>query len=565
MKTGSATCCLAALAVLSIVAPTWGYTSERVGVGSNIVVADGKVYFIQADRSLTALDLATGRVLLRKKGLGHMWEVQATDRGLLVCGYSEICLIDMTSHVILWQTSCRCDPNVLDDCLVSYDGNGLVQCRRLRDGTVLWSFDLPGALDVIAAKDKVLVHREARFEGTPATVLLDMKTGKELFRWRTPPAGVPSERLYFDGDRVYVASGRRAGGRARADFTQILVWDTSGQQLDPIDVPPDVAKRSGNSQSDAFTIGDKTFDRGRVRLKDDIVPPQPLRESGGRLRWPLSDKAMLAIGGHPATENNRAVADVSVATVALETPEGGWRGLLTHLVARRGRVYAIAHTDDKLLLGSDLGHVECIDLASGKSLWIYVFPTVMETISWSSPGGMGPYMADRAKMFRRSNANRNPTGLCLLPAGKTFDQVDLSKWTEWPSAANRPKVIYDPEPTDPFEYLPFYLAMAWTGVFVPVVLFWLVRRFRKKRYWENRSGAVSALALAAVVIVVTGFFGRVSFSSSLAYKIEIISLFVLAICHTYKAGKDGWMGFAGLMIAAMFFVGYFAIHMIRYA
>ena len=53
-----------------------GDTYFQSGVASDLLVADGRVIFAQADGSLTALGLATGKVLLRKPGRGSTGHFQ---------------------------------------------------------------------------------------------------------------------------------------------------------------------------------------------------------------------------------------------------------------------------------------------------------------------------------------------------------------------------------------------------------------------------------------------------------------------------------------------------------
>jgi len=53
-------------------------------------------------------------------------------------------------------------------------------------------------------------------------------------------------------------------------------------------------------------------------------------------------------------------------------------------------IRAVAAAQGRILLGSNMGHVECLDAHTGKSLWLYVFPTMRHTMSYSSPNGLPP-------------------------------------------------------------------------------------------------------------------------------------------------------------------------------
>src|SRR5262249_4659963 len=127
---------------------------------------------------------------------------------------------------------------------------------------------------------------------------------------------------------------------------------------------------------------------------------------------------------------------------------------------------AAARTSDRLLIGSNLGHVECIDAASGESLWLYVFPTMHQTMSYSSYG-MPPMMSESAKIFRSENGTPPTSGLQLT------DQVGKPT-----------RVIRDPDPTNPFRDLPRLLSIAWAGVVIPVFGVVFLHKHPRTRRWN---------------------------------------------------------------------------------
>ena len=120
-----------------------------------------------------------------------------------------------------------------------------------------------------------------------------------------------------------------------------------------------------------------------------------------------------------------------------------------------------------LLIGTNVGHVECIDARTGRSLWIYVFPTMRHTMSYSTPYGMPPTMAERAEIFRRENRQpRTISGVQVLGRDGKDDSA---------------RVIFDPSPVDPFKRLPFYLTIAWTGAGMVVFGLLLSQLFMRVR------------------------------------------------------------------------------------
>jgi hypothetical protein len=236
----------------------------QVGVFSNLLVADGKVYFIQADWTLTALDLESGRVLLRRKDRGYSGTLRHTDHGILVLSGYAATLLDETTHAVVWEAHGCYDASVSDGHLVSTGDSGALQCRGVEDGSIRWSYDLSCPVDAVVEEGKVLVYHAASTGGTPWIALLDVRTGKELLR-RPPPAGLHCEKAYFDGQRIYLAAGRFAGARADARFEKMLVWDLSGKQVSSIDVPPELCKRLLELY-EPFVLDGKTFYDGRVAL-----------------------------------------------------------------------------------------------------------------------------------------------------------------------------------------------------------------------------------------------------------------------------------------------------------
>lgn len=63
--------------------PAHAYIYFPFGIGSRPVVHDGKVYFCQADETLTVLDLADGRVIHRLEQPEGILQTQACDAGLI--------------------------------------------------------------------------------------------------------------------------------------------------------------------------------------------------------------------------------------------------------------------------------------------------------------------------------------------------------------------------------------------------------------------------------------------------------------------------------------------------
>lgn len=537
------------------------YMCRQVGVDSNLLVVDGVVYFAQCDGSLTALELQTGRVLLRKRDRGYSGKLRMTEHGILVLGYRNIIMLDRATHAVRWETPARHDPNLCEGHLVSYDRNGLVQCRDLKDGQIRWSYALPGALTVVAEKGRVLLHCAAIFPetGEPVVALLDLKTGRELFV-KSPPPGTLYGRAFFDGQRIYLGAGAIRTTPMEAKFERLLVWDLAGKELTATTMPWEPTGEAFYP-GHAFSLDGKVFQNGRVR------PATPEERATGKVaqerrgpEWHLqADSTAVTIRSFW-----RRSKEVST-TVEMQSKTGAWRGYVPYLAQWPGGVSQAALAEGKLLLGSSLGHVECIDVATGRSLWIYVFPTMRRTMSYSFPRGMPPRLAEQAAIYRRENRRPDPAGLCLLPSGVPFDEADFAALAPASRPGGGPVVVHDPEPGDPFADLARYLLQAWSPVVLSIVGFSVIFAVAIWRKWNPRWVGVAALVMALPAMFSLYFFGRVSDACTLTGKIVLLVLGACVVYHIYKGVRRRQWRFVVPLLAGLLVLGYYGVLLIRYA
>ncbi len=443
---------------LWLAAPISAYTYRQVGVASNFVIREDKVYFSQSDDSLTILDLETGDVVLRKKDVFPARTLQSTDVGILLQSHRGMALLRPVTLDVIWQAEKRHGSLLGEQRLIAQDGNGLVECRALATGNVLWSYKLPGALDVVVERGKVLVFRSAVYEGrngVPAVVLLDLKTGKEILHKTTPP-GVHYIEAFFDGERVYLAAGTYKGeytpnitrydkGRPSACFEHLLIWDLSGHEIESIPAPESLRNNRLRLYHEPFTLGGRIFVRGHAYDSDEGIPPATT--GLGELvpnRIPIGDPRTVftrfAVQGGVLTMRPAAILrkmsyrDNEPVMISLESEYHQWTGKLPYLPSP-GTLFAVGSTADRILLGSNLGHVECIDRETGRSIWMYVFPTIRHTLSassWSSP----PDKAAAAAQYERDNRNLKPESGMVLDGS---------------TEPSKPKIVLDPFPTNPFK------------------------------------------------------------------------------------------------------------------
>ena len=508
--------CLALAFTVVVDNSSHAYMFMHVGVDSNFLADQARVFFVQADGSLTVLRLETGEVVTRKKGSFFRATLRRVKSGILLSTHERIALLNPDTLEQVWETRLSYAPNVVDNRLVSYDGNGLIECRDMQNGSALWSYNLPGALEIVAQDEKVLIHRAATYGGLPTTVLLDLITGKELFR-KEPPANIHYGSVFFDGTNIYLTTGSFTNKRSDAKLDKLTVWNVSGADVEVLPVPPE--PRDGFGYRTSIALDGKIFAQGRVwpsetrdgepesRIGGGRAPSETAITGGGeRIGWefPLSDGTLKIL----ATESQgQRDIELQPVRIRLNTAGARWQGALEYL-RDGGAVTVVGEAGGKILLGTNLGHVECVDKVSGKSQWVYVFPTLRHTMSYSSHG-MPPTMATAARIYRRENERRPPpTGL----------QVDGA-------APNIPTVVYDPSPANPFKNLPLYLAYVWSGAIIPsLFLIWSCVSVRSLRYDVRIFGFFSACVLVGLTLLFFEF-GRVSVSSSIALRLSMIVAF----------------------------------------
>jgi hypothetical protein len=453
------------------------YTFSQVGVDSNFLFDGDVVYFAQADGTLTALDVATGNVR-RRSDEGDYWgTLQRTPGGILVVSHNRIALLDRHTLKHRWSAAQAYDAVVAGDRIVSYDGNGLVTCRLAETGRSLWTYDLPSVLEFVVHRDKVVVLQVSD-GATPqrpnVVALLDGRTGRELLR-KTCPGDLHCLDEYFDGESI--AGTQLAHGQA---------WDLN------VDVPHRLGR--GVNEGDGL----QRFDvpGGEVTVTVGLNEKE--------VRW-----------------------ETRVEHVA---PDATWQGRIPYLSRpgtfgshENGAIEVVGATEEFLLLGSNLGHVEAIRRSDGKSLWIYMFPALRKTMSYSAYG-LPPMMDQAAAAYHKQNAERRPVSGFVV---------------EGSIEPSQPIIIYDPQPADPFADLPFYLAIAW-AVNIGALLF--TTAVIARGWWcgfEHRS--ISLLVLTATVAVMWLFFeyGRVSMPTAVAFRLVIAAQLAVCVWFAIRAFNSG--------------------------
>jgi len=421
------------------------YSRYLVGVNSNFVIERDRVLFAQSDGSLTLLDLQTGAALSRsdEDNSGHFSSLYPFREGIF-CEYAGVIrLLDRRTLKEIWRANDTYCADIGAGLVVSTDGYRRVACRALASGKTLWTYDFAGSLfpghaGIIIEKGRVLLCRTATYEPalSPEVVVLDLRTGRQLWR-QTPPPGVHFLGAYFDGQQTHIAAGHlpaRPGqpvspgvGRGEVPFEMIQVCDVTGRPIQTIPAPPDLRKTSFDGEA-VFCMANRYYAHGRMWASADAVPPrmtgQPTSAGPPPRRAPGAGDDLLVLN-----ENLFRFGDGRLAVRVVSSKDASnawtrrtdlefrdstvaWKGSLPYLEACGGKIVHAARSGDRLLLGTDLGSVECIEISSGRSVWMYRFP----------PMDFGKQIEIKPQMaFNRAGQRQTPN----------------------------PRLVFDPEPRDP--------------------------------------------------------------------------------------------------------------------
>lgn len=555
---------LIATGLLLCAGPLDAHTFVRVALDSNILLRDGRVIFAQGTGSLTALDLQTGQVLARKKPakpFSYSGNLQNSPYGVLMTAYDRIALLDGSTFDPLWQAG-QCHAAVTDgDYVVSSDGNHTVHCRKTQSGQVCWTADMEGGWHLTAAKGKVLVSTPDYFHDESALLLLDLASGRTLLQQKAPP-GVHWQQVYFDGELIYLLEA------VHPEPGTLSTLDLRGKLLAKVrrSSPEVVTRMDGR-----FVWDDKYFDgSGRVRHVD-AQERKVLVDS-----WTQTDRAGsahdLGANGILVCLQKNDAAGESGQLLRMIMPTGSWDAYAPHL-GPGGKVSQVSQGHGRLLLGTSEGHVECLDLETGRPHWLYRFPVVNQTMSYTAPHGMPPYLTQQAAAYQ--NGARQVTvasGSMRLPQG--FDP-DSTRWSELRnSTVYTGTIILDPDPDDPFADVGSYLFWVVVCALLPIIAEanrLVIQVWRRSRYRAGpqiagaRSRALlppAAWCLALSVSPAIGLllYGRVSQPGTLALKV-IYALAILGVsCGILRHFfAERWLSafvLSGILLGWVYFMFY---------
>jgi hypothetical protein len=232
-------------------------------------------------------------------------------------------------------------------------------------------------------------------------------------------------------------------------------------------------------------------------------------------------------------------------------PQGSWQAYAPYLGPQpsfdlRRDLFAINESNGRLFVATPDGQIECLDVKTGTPRWIYAFPPINRTMSYSSPHGMPPYLTQRAANYHRSVQNMALSSGSLL-LSETFDPAAV-RWADWQKQTKYVgRIILDPNPDDPYSDLwPYYLWLsAYTlAPFAIAGAYILVRRRRQVPASQDPDAAQGNPNLATIgfgclmlsVSPAAGLFqyGLVSHGWTLALKLIFVLAVLFAVSATWR-------------------------------
>lgn len=473
------------------------HTSISVAVDSNILVFDGKVLFAQGTGSLTMLDLETGGVVLRKSppdGFEFGGMLCKHKLGIVMANHSRVALLDAETLDVVWSVDESYDAAIGEDHFIAHDGYHTVRCFDIATGKQVWSTSMEAGWQLRAVGNEAVISTPLMYDKGHIVKLFELATGRELFV-RQAKDDEQFLNVYFDGDNVYLLTAAKDAPLAQQQSfptpENLIELGPDGQPLRKIDFQLDsiVGEFGYKTPDHGFFFEDRFFsEEGSVR---DAYPHEP---AGWAAEWGKKDSFTESVSSGVLVERDFRDITGKVGTLLqLVADEGGWSGYISYF-RDAGWIGLYTEAQGSLVFASGRGHVECIDIATGQSRWLYVFPVVDRTMSYSR-NGMPPMLTVQAAAYRSGLAKLGAAaGTLAFQKGVDVSSLDLDEFRA--STPYLGRIIIDPQPDDPFaDVIPKLVYRAAACAAFPVIIMAIVVSItvRHRRQTVNTKGAAATL------------------------------------------------------------------------
>lgn len=470
----------------------FGYTSMSVAVDSNLLAYEGKLLFAQGTGSLTQIELNTGKVLNRAappKEMAFSGTLYRHGHGIFMADYSRSALLDESTLEVLWSVEDSHDAAIGDNYFVSHDGYDTVTCFDVASGKQAWSKTMHGGWILLARGDVTVIATPLIYDEGHAILVVDMPTGNELFKLKAEP-GLLFLNVYLDDEAVYVLTGKNEPNVLSHDASPVELrkFNLAGELQSSIDVMSEevIWEYGYKTARHGFFLGDRYFEgNGHVRKTYDHEP------DAWQDTWGQDDLTSTSLPSGILIEGSfRDSSDERATFVAFKGSDYEWRGYLSHL-GEEGWVGQSIEHEGNLVVASGQGHVECFDIVSGRPRWLYVFPEIRRTMSFSSHA-MPPTLTQQAASYHVGMRSLGEIAGTLTVGNEVdLSSLVLNELRKQQSYAGA--ITIDPSPDDPFAgLLPDLVIRATLFAVAPVAI--LASVALALRQWRRRVSHAGLLA-----------------------------------------------------------------------
>ena len=434
---------------------------------SDPVILDGCVLFAQGIGSLTKLDLATGEVLVRKAPgeLRYGGVLRPHRLGMVMVDYSDVALLNPDTFEVAWHVSDAHEAAIGDDRFLVSDGNQTVTCHRLADGEPVWSVEMPGGWQLSAEGNLGVVSTPEIYDQQHALKAIRLDSGQEAFT----VVAEPRERflgVYQAGETVYVLTySGDVPSIDRPPPTALVELGPDGERVRSIDYasPQIISERGDKKLRSGFYFEGRYFSGWKgSREVYDYEPDQVVNAWKREDVYPEPLKAGLLLDRGVTTP-----AGDRHSVLEFASRQASWV-IYPSQLQETGGIGRFAEGEGCLVFSSMNGHVECIDLATGESRWIYVFPLIRRGKAFYSDTS-GSFADGVAESALGPTRPRSVRGSITLPIDVAANPDELENAAD--AAAYGGRVVFDPSPDNPRHWVPAHISILGYGLsVVPTVV-----------------------------------------------------------------------------------------------
>lgn len=545
---------------------------------SPLFIHGDKVVFIQGDGSLTMLDLDTGAVIKRIR-LKHELAAAAFEPvgdNILGIGENNLFLLDGKTGDLLWEHAAWYRLRHGDIFICLEESRRLVAISA-ETGAKVWEMDVRRYVHCSIAAGR-LFCLSGRIYNVPSFFLLclDLENGEILWK-KDALRGDFWAKMAATDDGVFVLSGPVGKDDAKTFFNRILAWTPDGDELPTI--APDESDLNkpywlGINHGRFIVNGvehalerlpyrraewrkSTPAERERLGLSPDREVPGVKLSGDALLVFDIPEDQYMYWHRYDGQPLNRRILYIDAETT--------WTGKPGYLnTDPRNYPDDCAASSDKAVIANLLGQVECLDRRTGRSLWIYIYPTHSYNLAgygvWEGIGGYyNGYYVDHLRRYRDAVAGIGVTGTIVegVPSPSAFT------------------IITDPNPADYYGkgaeigktramQLHVFIAIAALACLSQLRFF----AFRRKKgaggdpadapapIRKSYSAAVFFAFMAFTALVLFFFYGAYSFFIALSLRVLLAALLLICLVKLAKTltGPDNAAEKGVAVVMAAFFL-----------